>query len=146
MENTLATQFPKNEYIHRLLYLAEKMDIAFSESPEPERWLYHPGRRCIYAWLPDLKDQSLSYLVVVIAHELGHAMDFDRHPDLIEAIAHLHYSEMPVELEFKAFINGYLILEKLDIPVSLSQYCQMIEPPMDAKVKDALLEAKYQSA
>lgn len=131
-------RFPPNEYVQRLVRAALALGISFEPSPLPAQWMYHPGRRAILVWEPDLAGQSLSYLVVIMAHELGHALDFDRRPGLAEALFASPSPELDQQVEQEAFVQGFLLLKRLHVPVSLSQYLQMIEPPMAARVEGAL--------
>lgn len=110
------------------------MNIQLAESPVCEQWLYHPAGRTIYVWPPDLDEQSLSYLVVIMAHELGHAVDFDAHPVHVAIVRKRHWSQAPFFIEQAAFVNGFCILKELQIPCSLEQYAAMIEQPMAARV------------
>jgi len=134
----LAKRFPDNPYIQRLLAEAEQMGIRLAKSPVPEQWLYHPEHRIIYVWLPDLRGASLSYITMVLAHELGHARDFDRNPQHRETVRTLHWSAVPDHIERAAFIHGFLILQELRVPVDLEQYLAMIEEPMASQVREAL--------
>ncbi|NMB45383.1 MAG: hypothetical protein GX998_03105 [Firmicutes bacterium] len=122
--------FPNNTYVQRLLKKAESLDVLFLGSRVEEQWLYHPDYRTLCIWLPDLGDSSLSYLVVMLAHELGHVMDFDARPQYLEAIRGLPWFAVPSEIELSAFVSGYQIIRELCIPVTLAQYCQMIDQPM----------------
>ncbi|MGI6081799.1 MAG: hypothetical protein ACOYEP_02870 [Limnochordia bacterium] len=122
--------FPDNIYVQRLLQHCHTMSIRLAESPVREQWFYHPQQRTIYVWPPDLDQQSLSYLVVILAHELGHAMDFDSHPAHAAIVRNCHWSQTPLFIEQAAFVNGFCILKELQIPCSLDQYAAMIETPM----------------
>lgn len=135
----IARRFPANVYVRRLVEAALSMGIAFEPSPVPGEWMYHPGRRAILVWEPDLRHQSLSYLVAILAHELGHALDLHRRARPPGAAG----SAVPPagrlrKMEQAAFVYGFLLLKSLAIPVSLSQYTAMIEPPMDEAVDGAL--------
>jgi hypothetical protein len=130
----LWSKFPDNLYIQRLLQRCHNMNITLAHSPEREQWLYHPGQRTIYVWAPDLAHQSLSYLVVILAHELGHAVDFDAHPAHAAMIKGRHWSQTPFFIEQAAFVNGFCILKELHIPCSLDQYAAMIDEPMAERV------------
>ena len=133
-------RFPPNVYVRRLVEAALDLGVTFEPSPLPAQWMYHPGRRAILVWGPDLRGQSLSYLVVIMAHELGHALDFDRRPGLARALlgGSAASPQLDDQVEQAAFVHGFLLLKRLRIPVSLSQYVQMIEPPMAARVEAAL--------
>lgn len=122
--------FPGNVYVQRLLGKAASLHVFFLDSQVEEQWLYHPDYRTLCVWLPDLEDSSLSYLVVMLAHELGHAVDFDTKPHYLAAIQNIPWFAVPVEIELSAFVTGFQIIRELDIPITLVQYCQMIEPPM----------------
>ena len=134
----LAEAFPRNTYVRRLVDFALARGIRFEESPVPEQWMYHPGRRAILLWPPDLREQTLSYLVLVLAHELGHACDFERHPRLMERLQRTGDPRLLRAVERSAFVRGFVLLKRLQIPVSLSQYVAGILPPMDAEVGRAL--------
>ena len=126
--------FPVNTYVQRLLARCQEMDIALAGSPVYEQWLYHPTRRTIYVWAPDLAGQSLSYLVVILAHELGHAVDFDTHPSHVALTRNLHWTETPFFIERAAFVNGFRILKELHVPISQQDYAAMIDDPMANEV------------
>ena len=134
----LAEAFPRNPYVRRLVDFALARGIRFEESPLPEQWMYHPGRRAILLWPPDLSQQTLSYLVLILAHELGHACDFDRHPRLMEHLQRTGDLRLHRAVERSAFVRGFILLKRLQIPVSLSQYVAGILPPMDEEVRRAL--------
>ncbi|GEM_PF-2003570 len=136
----IIAQFPPNPYLERLVEKALALGITFESSPVPEQWLYHPGRRAILVWEPDLKEQSLSYLVVVLAHEIGHAVDFDENPDHLVAAKELHWLDVPWEVEAAAFIHGFRLLKELWVPISLDDYQMMIEEPVATMVRQAIEE------
>jgi hypothetical protein len=125
--SSLWDQFPHNRYIDSLLQLCRQMKIRLECSEVHQQWLYHPTFRTIYVWEPDLEHESLSFLVVILAHELGHALDFDAHPDLIRQTKQYKWFEMPVEIEVTAFVNGFCLLKELQIPLSLDHYINMID-------------------
>lgn len=131
---SIITRFPANTYVHRLISLACHLGIRFTASDVHEQWLYHPEYRTIYVWEPDLVDQSLSYLVVVLSHELGHALDFDASPELRRITRDLHWSDVPDSIERSAFVRGFLILQELGIPINLRAYTSMIQEPMATEV------------
>lgn len=133
-ETDLWTSFPPNQYIQRLLDCCRTMEVTLAHSPVPEQWLYHPAYRSIYVWEPDLSLQSLSFLTVILAHELGHAVDFDSHPGHVAITCNLHWSQTPAFIERAAFVNGFLILKDLCIPISIKQYAAMIDGPMAGEV------------
>lgn len=134
----IVRRFPPNVYLRRLVRTALALGIAFEPSPVPEQWMYHPGRRAILVWQPDLRRQSLSYLVVIMAHELGHALDFDRRPRAAPGPGRGAPPGEDLETEQQACVLGFLLLKQLHVPVSLSQYLQMLEPPLAARVQRAL--------
>ena len=136
--SSLAEGFPANVYVRRLVDYALARGIRFEASPLPEQWMYHPGRRAILLWPPDLRQQTLTYLVFILAHELGHAGDFDRRPGLMERLEHSRDPRLHRAVERSAFVQGFLLLKRLHIPVSLEQYLAGILPPMDAEVRAAL--------
>ncbi len=127
--------FPDNIYVQRLVDRAETLGISFATSPVKEQWLYHPEHERIYVWEPDLALQSLSYLVVILAHELGHARDFEENPAHLRLTRNLLWSEVPHSVEIAAFVNGFAILKELWIPVSLDQYILMISPEIAVDVR-----------
>ena len=134
----LTALFPANPFVQRLVARAEAMGITFAPSPVEEQWFYHPDDRTLYVWEPDLDDQSLSYLVVILAHELGHAADFDNNPLHLHLTRGLHWSEVPLEIEIAAFVQGFRILKELGIPISLDQYECMIAPAIAPIVRNRL--------
>lgn len=135
-------KFPNNIFLQRLIEKAEAMGVMLAPCPVEAQWLYQPDQRTIYVWEDDLKEQSLSYLVVILAHELGHAADFDQRPQHRKMIRGVHWSEVPIEVEIAAFVEGFRILKELWIPVSLDQYQQMIEPSISTEVRRQI-EADY---
>lgn len=134
----LTDLFPRNKYVFRLLRSFQALGVRLKPGTVREQWLYRPDERALYVWLPDLSSQSLSFLVVILAHELGHVLDFDANPHYQELVRHLHWSEVPLEIERSAFVRGFRILEALQIPVSLEAYLAMIEEPMASEVERAL--------
>lgn len=134
----IVQQFPPNPFLQRLVRAALAYSISFEQSPAPEQWMYHPGRRAILVWMPDLRSQSMSYLVTIMAHELGHALHFDRHPRLARKLFSSASLELDWMVEREAFVEGFLLLKRLAIPVSLEQYLRMIEPPMASEVARSL--------
>jgi len=137
-ETSLWENFPHNLHIESLLKRCQDMHVSFHTSPVPEQWLYHPAYRTIFIWEPDLQQQSLSYLVVILAHELGHAVDFDRHPEHVLQVRDIHWSQAPDHVERAAFVNGFHILKELCIPISLHDYLLMIDQDMSGQVKRTL--------
>lgn len=138
----IVAQFPRNPYLERLVEKALALDITFESSPVREQWLYHPGRRAILVWEPDLKAQSLTYLVVVLAHEIGHAVDFDQNPHHLLAVQELHWLDVPFEVEAAAFVQGFRLLKELWVPISLDQYQMMIQEPVATMVRKKI-EAEH---
>ncbi|WP_324716948.1 hypothetical protein U7230_01270 [Carboxydochorda subterranea] len=134
VSRSIARRFPPNPYVQSLVRFARQRRISLEPSPVPRQWMYHPGRRAILAWLPDLRDQSLSYLVMILAHELGHALDFDRHPGLADRLFAAESPELERAVEHRAFVGGFFLLQRLGVPVSLRQYLLMIEEPMASAV------------
>lgn len=134
----LESRFPENEFVRRLLVKAASLGVRFAKSPIFEQWLYHPEHRTIYVWEPDLTNQSLTYLVVVLAHELGHVTDFDNNPRHQRIASTLHWLQVPDEIEIAAFVQGFRILKELWIPISLDQYVLMIHPPLGARVRERI--------
>lgn len=134
----LLDKFPDNPYIQRLLDKAAELNVTIARSPVHEQWLYHPDHRTLYVWEPDLDEESLSYLVVVLAHELGHVVDFDENPRRRAVTRYLHWSQVPDEIEIAAFVEGFHILKELSVPISLDDYTMMIEPPIAASVRERI--------
>lgn len=134
----IAARFPRNQHIQRLLDKAAVLGVNLVPGHVPQQWLYHPEERTIFVWEPDLSQESLSFLTVILAHELGHVMDFDAHPEHVELIRYLHWSQVPHKVEHAAFVNAFLLLKELSIPISLEQYGQMIDEPMASHVTAAL--------
>lgn len=126
--------FPANVFVQRLLQRLESLNVRLGVSTEPEQWLYHPGYRTLWVWEPDLRTQPLSYLVVILAHEIGHVLDFDEKPHYRAVTRDLHWSQVPDEIECSAFVRGFQLLQELAVPMTLSQYLQMIERPMADQV------------
>ncbi|MCL4426278.1 MAG: hypothetical protein M1553_12785, partial [Firmicutes bacterium] len=83
-------------------------------------------------------NEPLPYLVVILAHELGHVIDFAQNPLHREITRYLHWSKVPAEIEFSAFVTGYCLLQELEIPLSLEDYTFFIDPQMAAQVRAAL--------
>lgn len=136
--NPYLDRFPANPFVRRLLDRAQALGIRFAPSPLEGEWLYHPAFRTIYLWEPDLTQASLSYLVTILAHELGHAIDFDRHPEHLALTHGRHWSQTPARLERAAFINGFILLQELQIPFELDAYLAMIAEPMARDVRRTL--------
>lgn len=134
--------FPPNRYITSLLRRALGMGIYFARSRVPEQWLYVPDCRTIFVWMPDLTQQPLSFITVILAHELGHAVDFDSNPALVDTIRTVHWSQIPAEMELSAFVEGFHILTELEIPIDLLQYAQMIEEPMGSRFLVAIKQER----
>lgn len=135
---SLAGAFPDNPFVRRLVDFALARGIRFEASPYPEQWLYHPGRRAILVWPPDLRQQTLTFLVLILAHELGHARDFDRRPYLSQLLRRRPDPRLQHAVERSAFVGGFELLKQLQVPVSLSQYVAGILPPMDQEVHRVL--------
>lgn len=127
---SVKNMFPDNVYVHRLLHYLDILNVRIGVSSEPEQWLYHPRYRTLWVWTPDLQTQPLTYIVVILAHEIGHVLDFDANPHHKTIIADLHWSEAPDYIERIAFVRGFHVLQQLQIPVTLSQYISLIESPM----------------
>lgn len=134
----IVEHFPKNPFVDRLVKKAASLDVIFAPSTVEEQWLYHPDLRTIYVWLPDLGEASLSYIVMVLSHELGHVIDFDNNDEHYMMTRDLHWTEAPERVEEAAFVYGYIILQELSVPFTLDQYITMIEPPMAERVRQTL--------
>lgn len=135
---SLPARFPPNVHVQSLLEAARRLGVKLAPSDVTGQWLYRPAERTLHVWEPDLENESLSFLVVILAHELGHVLDFDEKPHYREIIRSLHWSQVPQEIERSAFVRGYRILEALAIPVPVEAYVQMIEEPVAAQVAVAL--------
>lgn len=131
--------FPDNVYVQRLLNCLRTLNVRLGVSTEWEQWLYHPKYRTLWVWKPDLHTQPLTYIVVILAHEIGHVLDFDEKPHYKTVTSNLHWSEVPAEIERSAFVRGFILLQQLSIPVTLPQYLHMIEPHMAASVERELI-------
>ena len=140
VHRSLISRFPQNPFLDRLVAKAEELDITFEPSPIREQWLYHPDRRAILVWEPDLEHQSLTYLIVVLAHEMGHAVDFDQNPGHRLAVRGLHWLDVPHEVEIAAFVQGFRLLKELWIPISLDHFEMMIEEPVSKIVRKRIEE------
>lgn len=140
LHDTLVSRFPPNPFVQRLLAKAQELRISFERSPVREQWLYHPGRRAILVWEPDLTSQSLTYLVVILAHEMGHAVDFDQNPERRREVHGMHWLDVPDDVEIAAFVQGFLLLKELRIPISLDDYQKMIAEPIGAAVRREIQE------
>lgn len=136
--------FPTNVFVQRLLTRLESLNVRLAISTEQEQWLYHPGYRTLWVWEPDIRTQPLSYIVVILAHETGHVLDFDEKPHYRAIIQNLHWSQVPDEIECSAFVRGFLLLQELAIPMTLPQYLQMIERPMADQVHTWLINCYAQ--
>lgn len=136
--------FPANVFVQRLLNRLESLNVRLGISTEREQWLYHPGYRTLWVWEPDVRNQPLSYIVVILAHEIGHVLDFDEKPHYRAITRHLHWSQVPDEIECSAFVRGFLLLQELGVPMTLPQYLQMIERPMADQVHAQLVHASAQ--
>ncbi|MBO8141275.1 MAG: hypothetical protein H0Z37_03725 [Firmicutes bacterium] len=130
--------FPPNVYVQRLLNKLEALHVGLRPSREWQQWLYHPAYRVLLVWEPDLRTQPLSYLVVILAHEIGHVLDFDEKPHYRALTRHLRWWQVPDEIERSAFVRGFSVLQELAVPVTLEQYLTMMEPRMAAQVAWAL--------
>lgn len=136
-ELTVRERFPDNIYVQRLLDYLQRLNVRLDVSTEPEQWLYVPRERSLWVWMPDLHTQPLTYIVVILAHEIGHVLDFDANPHYKAIIEDLHWSEVPDHLERTAFVRGFHVLQQLHIPITLPQYVSLIEQPMaDAVLRE----------
>lgn len=131
--------FPEHPYVRSLLDCLRTLNVRLAISTEVEQWLYHPKYRTLWVWEPDLRTQPLAYIVVILAHEIGHVLDFDEKPHYVEITKNLHWSEVPDEIERSAFVRGFLLLQQLRIPMTLEQYLFMIEQPMAAEVEEEIV-------
>lgn len=131
--------FPANVYVQRLLARLEELHVGLGISTEPGQWLYHPAYRTLWVWEPDLRTQPLTYLVVILAHELGHVLDFDEKPHYRAITRNLHWAQVPDEIECSAFVRGFWLLQELGVPISLGQYLATIDTPMALQVGWELL-------
>lgn len=131
-------RFPENLHLAKLVRKAHELGLRFAPSDVHELWFYQPADRTIYVWEPDLVNEPLPYLVVILAHELGHVIDFAQHPSHREITRYLHWSQVPAEIEFSAFVTGYCLLQELEIPLSVEDYTFFIDPQIAARVRAAL--------
>ncbi|MGE5553140.1 MAG: hypothetical protein ACM3XZ_04370 [Betaproteobacteria bacterium] len=130
---------PSQVYLDRLVAKADELGVELQKSEIDELWFYYPPERAIAIWEPDLYEQPLGFVLTVLAHELGHVMDFDADPNLAEATRSLHYSEVPLEIEVSGFVTGYRILQEADIPLTVDDYVFFIEEPLAHCVRAQLL-------
>lgn len=129
---------PGNQFISTLIEYAKRRGVKFSYSRTP-LWYYRPDTRTIYLWKEDLKSQPLGFLITALAHEIGHVVDFDLHPDKARVIACLGVDEVPEEVEINAFLIGYKVIRDLKIPFSVSHYVQWISEPLKKRVLSLLV-------
>ena len=137
-EEFAAITLPENPYLGLLVDKAAKLGVCLDKSPVTDLWLYHPRYRTISIWEPDLYQQPLGFICTVFAHELGHVVDFDANPAYQELTKAMHWLEVPLDIEFSAFMTGYQILVDLGIPMTTDDYAFFIEEPMRAMVLTAL--------
>lgn len=131
---------PANEYLDRLVAKAHSLGVALEKSEIDQLWFYYPPERAIAIWEPDLYQQPLGFLLTVLAHELGHVVDFDADPRLAEATRHLHYSQVPLSIEVSGFVTGYRLLQEANIPLTVEEYTFFIEEPLAGCVRQILNE------
>ncbi len=129
---------PSHEYLDRLVAKAEELGVELQKSEIDELWFYYPPERAIAIWEPDLYQQPLGFVLTVLAHELGHVLDFDADPHLAEATRNLHYSQIPLEIEVSGFVTGYRILQEAGIPLTVDEYTFFIEEPLAHCVREGL--------
>lgn len=127
LSKQVEARFPADVNVDKLLGYAEKLGVHFLPSEVREQWLYHPAERIITVWLPDLAAGNVDFVIVMLAHELGHAVDFDLHPEYLDFIRDRHWSEVPPDIERSAFITGFRILYGLGIPADPRVYAAYIE-------------------
>ncbi|MBO8126330.1 MAG: hypothetical protein H0Z38_03735 [Firmicutes bacterium] len=141
-------EWPQNQYFQLLMDKAWQLNVELRSSKIHELWYYRPESRTIFVWEPDLTNEPLTYLVTIFAHELGHVKDFDRNPEFITRTRDLHYSDVPWDIEFSAFLTGYQIIQEAGIPLKPEAYAFFISPPMQQQVLEAILgkEEKAESA
>lgn len=130
---------PSNQYLDRLVARAKELGVELQKSEIDELWFYYPPERAIAIWEPDLFEQPLGFVLTVLAHELGHVMDFDADPSLVEITQDLHFSQVPMEIEVSGFVTGYQILQEAGIPLTIAEYTFFIEEPMAGRVRAILL-------
>lgn len=128
----------EQESLSALVVFGLKRGIKFALSPIP-LWHYRPDKRTIYLWKDDLKLQPPEFLITALAHELGHSVDFDLHPEKAKSVTYLGFDEVPEDLEISAFATGFQILRQLKIPFPLSRYVHFISDPMKKKVLSLLV-------
>jgi hypothetical protein len=125
-------------YLDRLADKASELGVALQKSEIDQLWFYYPPERAIAVWEPDLTEQPLGFVLTVFAHELGHVVDFDANPQLAAATRHLHFSQVPSEIEVSGFVNGYRILQEAGIPLTIADYTFFIEEPLACRVRALL--------
>ncbi|MDI6870882.1 MAG: hypothetical protein QME79_05890 [Bacillota bacterium] len=121
---------PSHEYLDRLVAKAGELGVELQKSEIDELWFYYPPERAIAIWEPDLYQQPLGFVLTVLAHELGHVVDFDADPHLVEVTHNLHYSQIPLDIEVSGFVTGYRIIQETGIPLSVEEYLFFIEEPL----------------
>lgn len=129
---------PDNQFIRALIVFAQRRGVHFALSPIPV-WHYRPNRRTIYLWEEDLHSQPLEFIITAFAHEIGHVVDFDLHPENAKVVAYLGIDEVPEYLEINAFVIGFKILKELKIPFPIYRYVQWITEPLRKKVLSLLV-------
>lgn len=120
-------RFPGDQNVDKLLGFARKLGVNFLPSEVHEQWLYHPAERIMTVWLPDLSAGNTDFVIVMLAHELGHVVDFDRHPEYLQHLRGLHWSEVPRQIESSAFVTGFKILLTLGIPADPRVYAAYVD-------------------
>lgn len=134
VEARIRQAFPPHPYIQALLEELARLQVVLAPSAVPEQWLYHPRDRVLTVWLPDLQQPNLSFLLVMLTHELGHILDFDRHPERLGIIQARHWSQVPLQLEEEAFVQGFRRLQQLHVFLDPEAYAAFIQPPLAQRV------------
>ena len=129
----ICQQFPQNTFINALVQFALLRGVKFALSPIP-LWHYRPDKRTIYYWKDDLVFQPLEFVITALAHELGHVVDFELHPEKAQVIAYLGVDDVPDDLEISAFLTGFRIIKELKIPVTAHRYVHWIAEPLKKQI------------
>lgn len=134
---------PSQEYLDRLVAKAAELGVDLQKSEIDQLWFYYPPERAIAIWEPDLYEQPLGFVLTVLAHELGHVLDFDADPRLAQLTRHLHYSQVPFDVEVSGFVSGYRLLRETGIPLTVDEYTFFIEEPLAQAVRMVLTGAEF---
>lgn len=131
---------PSHVYLDRLVAKAQALGVDLQKSEIDGLWFYYPPERAIAIWEPDLYQQPLDFLLMLLAHEIGHVIDFDANPALVEVTRNLHFSQVPMQIEVSGFVTGYRVLQEAAIPLSIADYTFYIEEPLAGRVRAVLTD------